>query len=162
MIHNDIYQVISYIFSFLSTLKLSWLKRLVTNDSTYSLWISLYPTLQNLNKFGFDFIKTCYTNVDNPFWFDVFKHYKKLYDTKRQESLEIKDVYGEPIHFNTNIKRGKKVIFVKEWELHGILQTKDLMDENHRFLDFIAFKAKYNVTKTNFMLYFGIISYTSS
>ena len=65
------------IFSFLSTLKLSWLKRLVTNDSTYSLWISLYPTLQNLNKFGFDFIKTCYTNVDNPFWFDVFKHYKK-------------------------------------------------------------------------------------
>ena len=83
---------------------------------------------------------------------------KKLYDTKRQESLEIKDVYGEPIHFNTNIKRGKKVIFVKEWELHGILQIKDLMDENHRFLDFIAFKAKYNVTQTNFMLYFGIIS----
>ena len=44
------------------------------------------------------------------FWEDVFKHYKKLYGKCIPATLD--DFASECVHYNVNICRGKRVIFI--------------------------------------------------
>ena len=50
-------------------------------------------------------------SVDNPFWKDVMKHYRKLYLKCCPTSIH--DFMAECIHYNINILRDRKVIFVQ-------------------------------------------------
>ena len=146
------------IHSFLATLKISWLQRLSDSSSSFSEWPHLYPLLNNLNKFGSEYIQFCIEKIDNPFWRDVLKHVKKLFGASRDHEVEAGDILDEPLFYNVNIKRGKKYVFIKEWETLGILQIKDLQDANGDFIDYDSFKEKYDAPNSNFMLYFGIIT----
>ena len=144
------------IHSFLTSLKVSWLRRLMDSNSANLVWSNLYPSLHNLQKFGSDYIQHCSSKIKNPFWVDVLKHYKKLFQLQisRGQALDTLEVHQEPIFYNTHIKRNKKCIFMKEWETNGILKIKDLLDNNDEFVDYNGFKEKYNAPQTNFMLYY--------
>ena len=70
-------------------------------------------------------------------------------------------ILEEPIHHNPNIKRGKKVVHIKEWVSNNIFKVKDIAEFNEHglnFLDYESFRRKFvNVKDTNFLLYTGIV-----
>ena len=146
------------IYNFITTLKIGWLRRLNEIEGTSSTWANLYPNLTKLSIFGQGYVQPCLKNIENPFWADVLKHYRKLCKVKRNSALKLTDVYEEPIHFNMNIKRSRKVIHDKEWESRGILQVKHVLNENGRPLTYNDFKLKYANTNTTARLYAGIIN----
>ena len=142
------------IHSFLSSLKISWLRRLAENNSSF--WATLYPFVHNLQKFGSDYIHHCSTETKNPFWIDVLKHYKRLLQVNRGQDLERCDLHHEPIYYNVNIKRDNKTLYIEEWEANGILKVRDVLDNYGNLIDFNTFKNRYNTPQTNFLLYFGV------
>ena len=144
------------IYTFISTLKISWLRRLNEIEGQSSTWAYLYPSLSKLSIFGQGYADTCLKSIENPFWADVLRHYKKLCKIKRKLPLIPTDIYEEPLYFNANIKRAKKVIHEKEWESLGILKVKHVIHDDGRPLSFDDFKAKYNDVNTNKRLYTGI------
>ena len=146
------------IYSFISTLKISWLRRLCYIEGPSSTWANLYPNLSKLSIFGQGYIQSCLTNIDNPFWTDVLKHYRKICKVKRNSPLKPTDIYEEPIHFNMNIKRARKVIHDEEWESLGILKVKHVLNEDGKPLTYNDFKNKYAHANTNKRLYVGILN----
>ena len=66
------------------------------------------------------------------------------------------NIYEEPIHFNVNIRRSRKVIHDKEWESLGILKVKHIINDEGKPLSFNDFKNRYNTVNTNARFYTGI------
>ena len=65
--------------SFLAALKISWLKRILHDDGKLSKILqAMCPLIQNVKQRGGEFANIIMQRVKNPFWFDVFKHYKKI------------------------------------------------------------------------------------
>lgn len=144
------------IFSFLSTMKISWLRRLDLDCSSVRFVLNLYPLLKNIDKFGGEYANNIMQRINNPFWHDVAKHYKKLCNKYTVDSAY--NFLSEHIHYNANITRDKKVIFVKQWVDANIYQIKDLMNNDLKFCTYEEFKQKYPaITRTNFLMYEGII-----
>ena len=64
--------------SFLAALKISWLKHILHDDGKLSKILqAMCPLIQNVKQGGGEFAIIIMQRVKNPFWFDVFKHYKK-------------------------------------------------------------------------------------
>ena len=57
--------------------------------------------------------------IHNLFWRDVLRRYKRLY-TKCSRT-NVVEFMSECVHCNVNIKRGKTVVYVKEWFNAGIV-----------------------------------------
>ena len=144
------------VFSFISSMKISWLRRLISKSSFAQLTTHLYPSLKSISSLGKEYAKATLSNLHNPFWKDVLKHYLKLCNGYLPKSSQ--DFMDEYIHYNSNIKRGNKSIIEKEWIEAGIFQVKDLVNNNYNFLTFEEFQATYpDINRTNFLKYEGII-----
>ena len=64
--------------SFLAALKISWLKRILHDDGKLSKILqAMCPLIQNVKQRGGESANIIMQRVKNPFWFDVFKHYKR-------------------------------------------------------------------------------------
>ena len=144
------------IYAFLASMKISWLRRIMDINQTLSAWHNLYPMLHQLEQFGYDYIRVCMNNIKNSFWKDVLEHYKRLYLTKHGEKANVTDLNEEPIHYNTNIKRGRETIYIREWVNQGINKITDLLDEHNQIISYNSFKQKYVVPQTNFITYAGV------
>ena len=143
------------IFTYLSSMKISWLKRIITARD--ALWSHFYPILKRISCFGEDYAQFCKNRIKNQFWQHVLNHYITLYRTNQGHNVEPSTIYDEPIHYNENIKRGNQVIYIKEWEERGILKIKDILaDDNTSLMSFQDFKNKYNVANADFLLYQGV------
>ena len=142
--------------SFLSAMKLSWIRRLNIKSELQPLWSSFYPILNKLEHFGENYAKFCLAHINNIFWQHVLKHYRKLYQTKQGQNTDAADLFMEPIHYNKNIKRGNQVIYIKEWVTVGILKIEDILDNNGDILGYLEFKTKFEVPLTNFLVYQGV------
>ena len=144
------------IHSVLTTLKLSWIQRLMNDGDLAQNSYNLYPELQKVSKFGVEYRNKIRQTVNNPFWNDVLKHFKKL--SLKCTPTNMSEFASEHIHYNANITRGNNVIEENEWIEAGILKTGDLMGINNAFLSYEEFKEKYDLcARTNFLLYEGII-----
>ena len=144
------------LYTFISTLKISWLRRIYDIEGQSSTWANLYPNLSKLPLFGLGYAHLCLSGIDNPFWIDVLKHYIKLCKVNRKLPLMTTNIYEEPIHFNVNIRRSRKVIHDKEWESLGILKVKHIINDEGKPLSFNDFKNRYNTVNTNARFYTGI------
>ena len=51
--------------------------------------------------------------IHNMFWRDVLRHYKRL--CTKCFPTNVDKFMSECIHYNVNIKRGRQVVYVKEW-----------------------------------------------
>lgn len=142
--------------SFLSAMKLSWLKRLLMDSEWKEFTLNLYSELENLNKFGTDYANIVIKNISNPFWKDVMKHYKTL--SHKCKPTSVHDFMAEHIHYNNNITRDNKVIFVKKWADHNILYVKQLLNDNGNFMNYGEFLIKFPDVRTNFILFQGILN----
>ena len=59
---------------------------------------------------------------------------------------------------NKGILIGGKMFFNKEWFANGMRSIKDLLDNNGPFLSFPNFQSKYQLTKTNFLQFYQVVS----
>lgn len=147
------------IFSALSAYKLSWLRRMEHLNEKEFLSFEMYPHLCKLRLFGSEYIELANRNIKNTFWRDVLKHYNTLAkSTTKLKQKNMTKLLDEPIHFNPNIKRDRKILYIQEWIDNKVLKIRDLLDENEHFIDFIAFKTKFTqIRSTNFLMYNGVI-----
>jgi hypothetical protein len=112
--------------------------------------------LSEVNEFGCEYAQKAMQKIDNKFWKDVLKHYKKLYIKCQPQNIH--EFLSECIHYNINITRGHKVIYVKEWVENGIRLIRHLLNEKGNFMLFAEFQRRYpTVEHTNYLSYEGII-----
>ena len=94
--------------SFLAALKISWLKRILHYDGKLSKILqAMCSLIQNVKQRGGEFANIIMQRVKNPFWFDVFKHYKKI--SAKCTPVTFDDFVSECPHYSVNICRGKRV-----------------------------------------------------
>ena len=92
--------------SFPAALKISWLKRILHYDGKLSKILqAMCSLIQNVKQRGDEFANIIMQRVKNPFWFDVFKHYKKI--SAKYLPVTFDDFVSECLHYNVNICRGK-------------------------------------------------------
>ena len=124
--------------SFLSALKISWLKRIMFSNSLLTnILFCTCPEMASLNVFGSEFVNVLLRKCNNPFWVDVIKHYKHMHLKCKPENSA--DFFDECIHYNINIKRDKKTIHIKDWIENGIVKVGQLMERNGNFLSYLNF-----------------------
>ena len=141
--------------SFLSSMKIRWLKRLMGESSWKRFTINLYPNLENVFNLGSEYADIISSSIGNPFWIDVMKHYKRL--SVKCSPKNIHDLMEECIHYNVNFLRGQRVIFVKEWYNNDIFFVNQLLNETGNFLNYEEFSVKFPNVRTIFLLFEGII-----
>ena len=144
------------IFSFLSAMKISWLRRVIQVDSTVRKNVLMFfPNFEKLQFLGSEYANVLINDIYNPFWHDVLKHYKKL--CVKCKPIGINEFNAECIFYNVNITRGGHVVYVKSWLENNVYQVCHLLDENGSFFTFEDFRARFPNIVTNFLHYRGII-----
>ena len=102
-----------------------------------------------------EFANIIMQRVKDPFWEDVFKHYKKLCGKCMPVTFD--DFASECVHYNVNICRGKKIIFIRKWIDCEIISVGQLFVPDG-CLTYNEFKAKFHNVNTDYLLYEGVIS----
>ena len=135
-------------------MKISWLRKLNENSSLNNFVWTWYPDLGKLSMLGGEFSNIIMQKIHNMFWRDVLRHYKRLCTKCSPTNVD----EFMCIHYNTNIKRGRRVVYVKEWFDADILFLHQKMTNDGRFLTFQEFKVHFPTTvNTNFLVYTGTI-----
>ena len=95
--------------------------------------------------------------VNNPFWVDVFKHFKKLY--LQCIPVSCAEFVSECLHYNANITVDKTKLNIQNWIDNGIMRIGHLLGPDG-YMTFEQFKLMYPRVQTNFLLFHGIVSST--
>ena len=128
------------IFLFLSALKINWIKKLFDTDNQMTRFImNLYPSLRDLRLFNSAFCNVASQSFVNLFWNDVLIHLKTFFDACKPKSFE--DFVSEPLFYNSEIRRDKKVIFFQDWFENNIVSVGHLLGPQG-FLTLNEFKEK--------------------
>ena len=140
--------------NFISGLKLSWLRRLITDTDFKARVLNFYPMLKNLYKMGGEVTKVLVQHSFNPFWEEVIKKYEYLCNNTIPENCS--EFVSEFIFFNRNIVIGGKIVYIKDWIDKNIVQIGELLNNNNQFMTYQEFINRYNIN-TDFITYQGII-----
>ena len=73
------------ISAYISSLKLSWLKRIANECGLQKFIFDVFPMFINLITLGGEYVHVCMRHCNNLFWCDVLKHFRKLYVRCRPE-----------------------------------------------------------------------------
>ena len=132
------------ISTFIDSLKISWVRRLITKKNSWAVFINneLKQLKMNILIVGPQVLDSL-NKVCNPFWRDVFKAWSK-YVTRSLESYENEDIIHQPIWYNPflNFK------FKQNWYDHGLRTLTDVIDENGQLYTFEKLKLIYEITGT--------------
>ena len=138
-------------------MKLTWIRKLQNDTEWKNFTVLLYPRLVSLEKFGSEYAHTAMQKIDNLFWKDVLKHYRKLYTKCFIDTID--DFMNDCIHYNLNILRDKKVVYLKEWVDTGILFIRHLVNPDGNYMSFCEFKKCYpTIHITSFVTYAGVLN----
>ena len=66
------------VYSFLCSMKLTWLRRITAESHCREFVLNMYPELGLLYKKGGEYANVIMQRINNPFWRDVLKHFKKF------------------------------------------------------------------------------------
>jgi len=145
------------VYSFLTSLKLSWFKRIINADESFTqklLYLNC-PGFKDLQKFGDDYTNVLLKTCKNRFWIDVLTHYKKACYNFQPNTCN--EFLSECIHYNHRILRGNKTLHVPEWIDYNILYIGDLIKNDGSFLTHEEFIDLYPGINTNFLDFEGAI-----
>ena len=147
------------IYSFLSAMKVNWLKRILKDDSNYKKFlVDLYPTIKNLNYVGAEYCHILRNNIKNCFWCDAFKHMHKF--TLKCKPTNMKELFSECLFYNKNITVGRHIVYIREWVDQGLFQIYHLVDQNGNLLTYNEFLNRHPNIRTNFLVFQGLIRAT--
>ena len=118
--------------SFVSALKISWLRCFLRDNGKITKILQVMcPLIQYIKQRGGEFSNIIIQRIRNPFWRDVFKHYKKFSDKCTPVTFD--DFVSECLHYNVHICRGRKVVCIKSWMDCGIVSTGQLFGPDGYF-----------------------------
>jgi hypothetical protein len=148
---------------FNESLKLSWIKRLLSNKEGTWKYLVFYQfkiidVLQELffkcNLSETDFLLYyCEANV-NRFWKNVLQTWCKR---NCQSPLNYNKVCNQILWCNTFIRVQNRPVFYNDWYQCGCVYLKDLLNVEGDFMSFEQFVIKYHIN-CNILTYYGIIS----
>ena len=88
--------------AFITSLKLTWIRRLITDNHKWTKLLRLYINVDKLLSCGKEFCIKEMKNIHNQFWQDVFKSHIEVI-TKNQPT-DNTEFLSNAIYFNENIK----------------------------------------------------------
>ena len=118
-------------FTFLVSVKITWLQRIAEEFSYSELVMDIYPDLSTLRNYGGEYANIQMLRIENPFWKDVLKHYKKL--CIKCTPLIVDEFMSENVHYHINITKERKVVYNREWYANNILSIKQLWVQMETF-----------------------------
>ncbi len=136
-----------HIGSFIKSMKLSWIQRLILNDNTCTSWSNLYECLlpeglrEPFFNFGNEYLTQISRQTTNMFWKEVFKNlieFRTLFDTEERELI------NSPIWYNNKIKIGGECVYYKDWYQKGIFYISDFLNQDGKFMSYDDFSRTYN------------------
>ena len=141
------------------SLKLKWIGYLA-NDEFNCDWKDIFLQIYNIGIFIFrcnvKMTDVSKLNIKSKFWTDVLQSWARVHYVV-DDNINYKSEHPKNyIWYNSNIKIQNKMIYYKSWQNKGINYIKDLLDQNDNFLDFFAFKNKYDLNE-NYLKYYGLI-----
>ena len=86
------------IFDYVSCLKISMFKKLMSNSEINLILHAMYPGLENIETFGYSYIDKIRAEIVNNFWCDVLTHIKRLLTMKKPDNFQ--DFLCEHIFYN--------------------------------------------------------------
>ena len=87
--------------------------------------------MSNGLTFGSDYISRHFNEIQNPFWYDVYKAVIDLYSSSTPRSWD--EFLSIPLWYNIDIKVGRITCFIKRWYDAGISFINDLVDPTGNF-----------------------------
>ena len=103
------------LYSFIASMKISWVKRIIyRKNSIRYIMKSFIPELDHIPWLGGEIINKVMEHNLNPFWKDVFKHYKEYHQTCKPSTYA--EFMLECIHNNINIVRGHQEVNIQSWK----------------------------------------------
>ena len=146
--------------SFLTSLKITWLRRLIQNDSKYQLiFESCIARVSALIQRGDNFLSTLIHRCTNPFWVDVLRAWMQL--NRCHKDYTISDIISTNILDNNSICVGSKPIFIQDWHRKTVYFISDLLDKEGNLMNYNLFTNTFKI-KVNYLTYFGIYSVIKS
>jgi exonuclease III len=126
------------------SLKLSWIKRLChDNDSTWTIIPKFYFGCENLSLL-FSAYNTLHRNQQIPaFYKDIHTAFMKYF---RHAPNNINEILGQSLWFNKLININFDKNLVKQWHGKGIMQLKDILNEQCEFMNHEDLIQKYNIS----------------
>lgn len=141
---------------FMNSLKLTWLRRLLTMDNKCSHLAEIVcPSLKLICIFGNDYIKRKLQDDQNPFWRDVLNSFLIL--SSSISPLNSIQANAVNMWYNPEIKVGGSSVYYKRWFNAGITFLGDLVNPVGEFYTFREFLNTYNI-RTHFLEFNGIIA----
>jgi hypothetical protein len=143
------------------SLKLSWIKRLMSNNraSWKNLVFHQFWILKYLKDFFFlcnlhvkDFSKEYYSKL-NTFWKQVISYWC---ETNYNEPLAYTDIVNQTLWLNSHIKVKHCTVLCKWWHEAGCKYVLDIIDDNGGILDYGSFCIKYEMD-VNYVKYRGLV-----
>ena len=140
--------------AFMNSMKLTWLRRMVTSNSPWQEIIRNKICFKELFSLGTSYIENILKNIKNKFWIDVLKAYSELIQKNQQVTEEY--FLASPIFNNQDIKVGSQPVWIKHWYKKGVRFVNDLINENGEFYSKDESERIY-VIKANFIQFQGLV-----
>jgi hypothetical protein len=124
-------------------LKLTWIRRILTQNSD-SIETLLAFNIKHTIILGAQFSQIKSTEIQNPFWKDVFESWQIF--VQKHEIKNIEEILTSPLWFNQNCSN--KSLFFKNWYNKNIFYIIDLFDDNGNLIEFEQLKTMYGIQGT--------------
>ena len=139
-----------HVKSFLKSMKISWMKRLLSCNST---WTKVLEHILKIKKdffftLGPELSKMVAKNTANAFWKDTLNCYSEFKEICRKNDTNEELIYHE-VWYNIDIKVDRKCIFYKIWYDKGLRYIRDFLNDDGSFLNYETFCEKFNFNPTD-------------
>ncbi|XP_053387493.1 uncharacterized protein LOC128551109 [Mercenaria mercenaria] len=138
--------------AFLDSLKLTWLRRLLKENSKWKLLVDNMFNFNKLLIFGQSYCEATIDTLSNNFWRDVLRSYSKLLQAYVPQGDF--DFLSSPLLYNKNIKIGGIPINSQSWYKNGLFYVNDIINQNGVIYTLKELEEKLNI-KLNFLQYIG-------
>ena len=143
-----------HLTNYIYSLKLSWIRRLVINDSNYKLLFeNAYTSVKSLVTRGVNYIEHIKNMCQNKFWTDVLQIWSiyilKLFPETYSDLMDIN------IWDNKKIKIADNQVYYKKWYGKGIYFIQDLLNQDGSLMTFEELVEKYAL-QIPFTQFYGI------
>ena len=135
---------------YIKGLKLTWIRRLIRNNSKIGKLLSFSENIKLQQLFYLGPAK----HIRNAFWQEVCSAWTEL--NLKQFPHNETDFISCNIWKNEKIKVGNQTIIYKEWTEKGIWVVNDLLNSEGKFMNYQTFSEIYNI-RTNYLVYHGIV-----
>ena len=133
------------IHSFVRSLKLTWLKRCMMSNATWTKLVEIeVPKMDSILQFGSVKLQKIRTKISNPFWKDVLEAFSRF---SIDYEPELPGVLTENLWFSDYSKF--QCTIVRAWNKKGLRFLADLLDESSGQLMLRdALKTKFGISMT--------------